>query len=1280
MPKSSAEPIAIIGLGAIFPGRGDVTGFWRDVFEGRDLLGPVPASHWLAEDYYDPNPKAPDKTYGNRGGFITPRAFDPLMFGLPPTAMQGTDSAQMLALIGAKMVLDEIQRDSGGKINKASTSVVLGVASATELTAHMAGRLQKPVWVEGLRQAGFSETDVKAASDQIEAQYAPWQEATFPGLLGNVVAGRIANRFDLGGCNYVTDAACASSLSALQIALHELRAGDSDTVLTGGVDALNDILMYMCFSKTPALSPTGDCRPYSSDADGTMLGEGLGMLALRRLSDAERDGNKIHALIKGIGSSSDGKGTAIYSPLPKGQASALQRAYDQAGYAPSTVGYVEGHGTGTKAGDKAELDGLHSIFAKSGASEPWCALGSVKSQIGHTKAAAGAAGLIKVVQALSRKVLPPTIKVEDPAEAIQDGGTFYLNSEARPWIAPTGNPRRASVSSFGFGGSNFHVALEEYVGPNKAPTYRANPSELFLFSADSLEDLAIALQRVQQSLTEQAMPIAATQTHQFFKPAAPLRAYINASSPKDFEDKVSALLLHLKNGTPLLKTGCAVQTATAKPSKVAFLFSGQGSQYVTMGAELAMAFPKAREVWDMAASHQSLRSLRLHALSFPPAPFDQTDEIKNSQRLTEMQNAQPCIAATALAQLALLEQLGLKADMVAGHSFGEIPALHYAGVMNAKTTLRMAAARGKTMAEAASNTEGAMLAVQTDAKSVRSVLESADDSVVLANDNAPNQVVLSGPTGEIAEARKLCEAQNLKARLLPVATAFHSSVVSSAVAPFEAILKKIKFKKPKLAVYANRTAAPYDTPTTKLAGEIASQLANPVRFREIIEAMHKDGVRTFVEVGPGNVLTNLVGHTLGAQTHQAIALDHKSINSCVQFLSALGDLCIAGYDLDLAALFEETPPEPIAAIPSKHAIEISGANYNKPYPPKQGATGKTPPNIAPEKQKTPNPEPRQTTTGSAMTSPTEAAPMPPQASSGQDQLAIALAHSHASYINALTAAHQSYLATVAQLTGGTAVAAVPAAIPAIPAPPPISPPPTPLVVPAPPTVTVASQAAPPAAETAHAAPAPSVPSPPVASAPSPAPLSAPVSATLNGGAEALIKSIISEKTGYPEDMLASDLDLEGELGVDSIKQVEILSTLRERVPDLPEIDPERLVELRTIGAIAEMVSGHPASTANPASSSAAPVTLSAPSPAPGSQSQQTEVSLSAVQELIAEKTGYPVDMLEPDMDLEGELGVDSIKQVEILSSLRDRFPDLPEVDPEELSELRSIRAIADFFG
>ena len=546
-----ADPIAVVGMGAIFPGRGDTTGFWRDIVEARDLISDTPETHWLIDDYYDANPLTRDRTYCRRGGFLSPVAFDPLAFGIPPAQLQTTDTAQLLALVAAKMTLDDAERDSGGKIDRSRTSVILGVASATELTAHMAGRLQRPTWVNGLRQYGLAEPDVQAIATRIESHYAEWKESTFPGLLGNVVAGRIANRLDLGGSNYVTDAACASSLSALQIAMHELRAGDSDMVLTGGVDALNDILMLMCFSKTPALSPTGDCRPFSNKSDGTMLGEGIGMLALRRLDDAEHDGNQIHAVIRGIGGGSDGKGTAIYTPLPSGQARTLRRAYEQAGYGPETVDLVEAHGTGTRAGDRAEIEGLHIVFGEADKGDgPWCAVGSVKSQIGHTKAAAGAASLLKAVESLRRKVLPPTIKIEEPADAIRESACFYVNTEARPWVTAGTRPRRASVISFGFGGSNFHVTLEEYTGPTATRPARVHPSELFLFSASDAMSLADALSQLSQAPpAEDAFAWQAGATHARFESHALARAAIVATGPEDLSAKAAKLAAQLTTGT-----------------------------------------------------------------------------------------------------------------------------------------------------------------------------------------------------------------------------------------------------------------------------------------------------------------------------------------------------------------------------------------------------------------------------------------------------------------------------------------------------------------------------------------------------------------------------------------------------------------------------------------------------------------------------------------------------------------------------------------------------------
>src|SRR5262249_22582420 len=339
----------------------------------------------------------------------------------------------------------------------------------------------------------------------------------FPGLLGNVAAGRIANRLDLGGTNCVVDAACASSLSALHLATLELASGRCDMALSGGLDTFNDIFMYMCFSKTPALSPTGSARPFDTKADGTILGEGLGVLVLKRLADAERDRDKIYAVIKSIGSSSDGKGNAIYAPNPAGQARALRRAYQMASVAPDTVELVEAHGTGTRAGDAAELSALKEVFQESGrkTQEPWCAVGSVKSQIGHTKAAAGAAGLIKAALALHHRVLPPTIKVDLPAE-VAASGPLYINTEKRPWLNEDDHPRRAGVSSFGFGGSNFHCVLEEYPSAKQEICWDGC-IQILPFSAETKKELDHRLSRFANDTTWEQLRYDAWRLRQEFR-------------------------------------------------------------------------------------------------------------------------------------------------------------------------------------------------------------------------------------------------------------------------------------------------------------------------------------------------------------------------------------------------------------------------------------------------------------------------------------------------------------------------------------------------------------------------------------------------------------------------------------------------------------------------------------------------------------------------------------------------------------------------------------------
>ncbi len=610
--KQQHEPIAIVGLSALFPGSLDHTGFWRDILAGRDLLTDIPPTHWLIEDYYDPDPKKPDKTYAKRGAFLQDVDFDPMAWGIPPSIVPQTDTTQLLALIVAQRVLEDACRGQFGAMDRSRMSCILGVTSGQELMGSMVSRLQRPVWVKALREAGLPESQVQEACDRISASYTKWEEANFPGLLGNVVAGRIANRLDIGGTNCVTDAACASTFSALSMGVNELSVGQSDLVIVGGCDTMNDIFMYMCFSKTPALSPSGDCRPFSDRADGTILGEGLGMVALKRLSDAERDGDRVYAVVRGVGSSSDGRAKSVYAPLPEGQAKALRRAYDVAGYGPDTVELIEAHGTGTKAGDAAEFEGLRTVFDESGSeSRQWCALGSVKSQIGHTKSAAGAAGLIKAVLALHHKVLPPTIKIDAPNPNIDIASSpFYLSTEARPWIRGDEHPRRAGVSSFGFGGSNFHIAVEEYTGP-AAPAWRSRVSEteLVLLGADGAETvarearaMADEVEKAEADARKGMLLFLARSTQESFDASKAARLAIVAKDEADLAQKLRAAADAVEASGAAFSRPDGIHFGTGAPEgDVAFLFPGQGSQYVGMGGGLAMGFGEARGVWDRAA-------------------------------------------------------------------------------------------------------------------------------------------------------------------------------------------------------------------------------------------------------------------------------------------------------------------------------------------------------------------------------------------------------------------------------------------------------------------------------------------------------------------------------------------------------------------------------------------------------------------------------------------------------------------------------------------------------
>ncbi len=1272
------QPIAIVGLGALFPGSTNAFGMWRDIVAGKDQLTEIPKAHWLIDDYYDADPKAPDKTYAKRGGFIPEVAFDPLEHGMPPNVIPATDTSQLLGLIVAKQLLEDVTQGQFPDALRERTSVIIGITSAQELLVEMGSRLQRPIWVRALREHGLPEDEVQKVCDRISGSYTPWQENTFPGLLGNVVAGRIANRLNLGGTNCVVDAACASAFGALAMGVQELHLGSSDLVITGGVETFNDIFMFMCFSKTTALSFSGDCRPFDAKSDGTMLGEGIGLIGLRRLEDAERDGNPIYAVLTSVGSSSDGRAKSIYAPVSAGQAKALRRAYEGAGYGPDTVELVEAHGTGTKAGDAAEFGGLNTVFGETTRTDKqWCALGSIKSQIGHTKASAGAAGLMKAALALHNKVLPPTIKVDTPNPALKIEETaFYLNTEAKPWIRDNTHPRRASVSSFGFGGSNFHITLEEYQGSAKrALRMRSVSAELVALSAKDPAALVGAIDAVLADVQAGAsLSGVARDAAARFDVTADCRLAVVATSLAELEKQLGLAKPKVDGPAFSLPGGPVYGRGAKAEGSIAFLFPGQGSQSVGMGRELAMAFDAARQAWD---DHAGLEfgepgdRSTIHRMVFPPSVF--TDEARAAQtaRLTATEWAQPALGLASLATLRLLRHLGVDGDMFGGHSFGEVTALHAAGAIDSKAMLETARKRGELMRDAAT-TSGAMWAISLGKQTVEMLETLLKSPVVIANRNSKRQVVIAGPTEAVDAAAAELKGQGFKGTRLSVATAFHSSVVAGSVDPFASFLKSQPISVPGKPVYANSTAQRYTGGEDGIRATLASQIASSVRFSEEIETMYVDGVRTFIEVGPGAVLTGLVKDTLGDAPHLAIATDRKGASGAASFLQALATLTAGGFAVDLGKLFEGTRVEPRKEAPKAHAIMLSGANYAKPYPPKEGSAGLPKPN--PKRIEAPAPGPRAVAPTVATVRPTEEeSPALNSNANVQDpewlrafaEVQRQTAEAHSAYQRTMAESHMAFLRTseaaIASISGQPVPAAYsPAAFTAAP-----SFVPAPVSVPAPISPIVHSMPAP-----APIAPVAPKPAPAIAMAPPPAP-----APTAGPSISEALLAVVADKTGYPKDMIGLDMEIESDLGIDSIKRVEILSAVQELVPSLPNIPAAELGAMRTLRNILDRFGASTEITA----------AATVPAPAAPAETHATPVSSSAsIQDVllgvVADKTGYPKEMIGLDMEIEADLGIDSIKRVEILSAVSEQVPALPSIPAAELGALRTLRQVLERLG
>jgi len=1231
-------PLAIVGIGSLFPMASDTGTFWTNIKQGVDAITEVPESHWRSDDYFDPDPKSPDKVYAKYGGFLSPVDFNPMEYGVLPNALEAIDTSQLLGLVAVDQALRDAGYAGGREFDRDKVSVILGVTGTLELVVPLGARLGHPRWREALKDAGIADAIAEDVMQRISDSYVPWQENSFPGLLGNVVAGRISKHFDFGGTNCVVDAACGSSLSALNLAALELASGQADMVVTGGIDTFNDIFMYTCFSKTPALSPSGHARPFDAEGDGTTLGEGLGIVVIKRLADAERDGDKIYAVIKGIGASSDGRGAAIYEPSAAGQKKALRRAYAQAGVEPRTIELIEAHGTGTKVGDAVEVTALKDVFGE--ADEPWCAIGSIKSQIGHTKAAAGSAGLIKAALALYNKTLPPTIKVKKPQETVTaSGSSFYVNTEARPWVPHGDHPRRAGISALGFGGSNFHCLLEEYQ-PNKVKTDWQGDVQILALSAADEEGLESALQDFPANAGWEEIRLAAAISRDTFDTGQPCRLLLtlDRASYKPAQLQTALTLLRSKRGETSWSTpdgGFFVKGDTV--GRLAMLFPGQGAQYTGMLKDLAIHFPQFLEAFQSAdrafAANTKGEPGRLAELVYPRPVFDQASKDANEARLRATEVAQPALGAVSLGAREVLAAFGVKGDAFAGHSYGELTALCSGNYFDSAALHSLSRLRGELMA-AGEGDRGSMLAVSAPLDQVEAFLEASGLQLVLANRNTPEQGVLSGATAEIEKATKMLAEQGLRYKQLAVAAAFHSELVADASVPFRDRLQQVDFRDPAADVYANTTGATYPGSVSEARALLADQLAKPVDFVAEVEAMYAAGVRTFLEVGPGARLTGMVKAILGTRTHQALAIDASNgkRSGIADLARALAQLAALGYPIELGLWDEGYAAEREARRSKKPGmtVPLTGANYfkrpEKRPPVAQPAAPVAAPVAAPATQPAQATSPASPTPASGSRSLQEALQVTRQSLQALQDLQEQTARLHQQFLAGQESATKTFLSLVEQqnrLLQGQPLG-------------------NELKVPVP------------AAAVKTAVPAPSAPEPVV----SPAPAAAPAVAA--GQVADTLLAVIAEKTGYPEEMLELEMTLDADLGIDSIKRVEILSALQEKLPEAPAVKPEDLGSLQTLGQIiAHLSAGMP---------STPPAAETAPAGDPG----QVAGTLLAV---IAEKTGYPEEMLELEMTLDADLGIDSIKRVEILSALQEKLPEAPAVKPEDLGSLQTLGQI-----
>jgi enediyne polyketide synthase len=881
------DPIAVVGIGCWYPGAQAPQHLWENVLARRREFRRIPDVRFPLEDYYDSDPLSVDKTYGQRAALIDGFAFDWAKKRIPQHTYKCTDIAQWLALDVAAAALKDAgySRES---VEHDRTGVILGNTLTGEWTRSNSMRLRWP-FVRRALLAAASVKDISASLQQelvttmeefYKSVFPPTTEDTLAGGLSNTIAGRICNYFDFHGGGYTVDGACSSSLIAISTAANYLANGDLDMALAGGVDISLDTFELIGFAKTGALTKS-DMNVYDRRASGFLPGEGCGFVVMKRLKDARAAGNTVYAVIRGWGISSDGKG-GITAPSSNGQTIAIQRAYIRAGYSPHTLDFVEGHGTGTPVGDKTELEALAAALqTQEIVSEKTCGITSLKSIIGHTKAAAGVGAFIKAVIAANRRVLPPTAGCTQPNKSFDTAARVLYPILQGKIEAPT-KTLRVGVSAMGFGGINCHVTIESGDAPlqSLAPTLEERAllvsnqeDEVFVFGAASIFELLNKVQGLIQIAEQLSLgdlvDLAANLGKEF--DASPVRAAVVAGTPDKLAELLSTLTELLQKNPPIegevrtnqqrdIWVGNRVQK-----NRLGFLMPGQGSQQLLMARVLVERYAWARKIVDQVDQWiDEAGGEPISPILFCPLDRASNSEIDKCQRkLAETQVAQPAICLASILYARHLANLGIQPSVLGGHSLGELTAFHLAGAFDEASLLKLAAQRGQAMM-ASSVQPGAMVSLACTKQQAETLVNRASSYVVIANINSPRQIVVSGEEQAVLEVMQLATEQGITAKRLRVSNAFHSRQMAAAADH----ISKSKYV-PSVLGENNLQILSSMYGATVVSGinlrqHFSSQILAQVDFVSLVEQMQQ-ACDLMIEVGPGSVLSGLVKDILGQE-------------------------------------------------------------------------------------------------------------------------------------------------------------------------------------------------------------------------------------------------------------------------------------------------------------------------------------------------------------------------------------------------------------------------------